>query len=138
MGSKRRVGMILIALAFGIATVTGLWLATQITSAEETTLFLIIGLAVVFVLPLAVGGIYLYVREDETEDEVAESLVLKQRELMDLLREHQQIAIVDAARSLDVTSDDIHEMVEQLIALDVFPGYIDREQGVLYAVPPKV
>lgn len=138
MPSNRRYGSVLIGLAFAISALSGLWFATQVTSSSMSTVWLVAGIVFVIVLIIATMGIYLYIREDVIDDNDVESLVQKQRELVDLLREKHQLSIQEAAASLGVSPEDVDEMVSQLIELDVFPGRLDQEQGILYHVPPNL
>ena len=131
------MGLFLIAAGFILAIMAGLWLALQLAQgimrADEAAL----GAAVAF-LPaaaLVVTGLYLRVRGRRQVAPL--SATEQQRNLVDLLNQRQQITVHEMARSLGVDETTLRDLVEQLIGLEVFAGYVDWQAGMMYANRPK-
>ena len=133
MNQGRLIGIILIVIAFGIAVVTSLFIAAQ-TSADELESGGAVVLAAIAFIPIALlagFGIYLYVRGGREAEE--ESVMRRQRQLLDILRSRGQVEIRDMALELNVSVDKVNEMVHQLVGLQVFSGYINWADGILYS-----
>jgi hypothetical protein len=116
-----------------VAVLAGLFLAVQVTNDRMDVKGVLVGAVLAFipVALLAGTGIYLYVKSAPEEVETV-SFTRKQRELIDLLRSQGKITIPDAAHELEVPVEQIHEMVDDLLQLQIFPGHVDWEEGVLY------
>jgi hypothetical protein len=134
MGSSRLVGIILTIAGIGVALIAGLWIATQVSSgAIETAGAAILGAGLAFIpVALLVGfGIYLYVRGGAQEK--VESVMRKQRELLDILKSRGQVSVSDMAVEMNVPVDTVKNMVHELVGLQVFSGYVNWNEGVLYS-----
>lgn len=133
MNSGRLMGMILIAIGFGIAIIAGLWLAVQAGNDELETGGAVVGAGLAFtvIAPLVGFGIYLYVtggQEAELESEME-----KQRQLLDILRSRGQVTVEDMAMEMRVNVAQIQDIVHQLVGLQVFSGYVNWDDGILYS-----
>lgn len=135
MQRTRLRGMIFMGVGFAIAMAAGLALAVRASSEEIETNTVLAGSFAAFMViaPLIIYGIYLYVQEDDpiAPDEV--SIVEKQRELMDVLRERGRVTVPEMATALGVSQSDVREMINQLIDLEIFRGEVDWTDEVLYA-----
>lgn len=136
MNSARLFGLVLIVLAFGIAVIAGLFLAVQTGDGLESG-GAVIGGGIAFILVTLIGGfgIFLYVRGGQEIEE--ESLMEKQRQLLDILKSRGQVGVHDMALEMHVSVDAIQDMVHQLVGLQVFSGYVNWEDGVLYSAEAK-
>ena len=133
MNQGRLIGIILIAIAFGIAVITSLFIAAQL-SADELEAGGAVVLAAIAFVPIALlagFGIFMYVRGGKEAQE--ESVMRRQRQLLDILRSRGQVEIRDMALELNVSVDTVNEMVHQLVGLQVFSGFINWDDGVLYS-----
>lgn len=133
MNSSRLIGTILIVVGIAIAVIAGLWLATRTSAEGATAGGTVLGAGLAFIpVALLVGfGIYLFVRGGSEAQE--ESVMQKQRQLLDILKSRGQVSVNDMALEMRVTVDQVKDMVYQLVGLQVFSGYINWDEGVLYS-----
>lgn len=57
----------------------------------------------------------------------------KQRELLDILKSRGQVSVSDMAVEMNVPVDTVKNMVHELVGLQVFSGYVNWNEGVLYS-----
>lgn len=133
MNSSRLIGIILSIVGLGIALIGGIWLATTVSSGENDAGGAVLGAGVLFIpVALLVGfGIYLFVRGGTEAQE--ESVMQKQRQLLDILKSRGQVSVNDMALEMHASVDTIKDLVYQLVGLQVFSGYINWDQGILYS-----
>jgi hypothetical protein len=132
MNSSRLVGIILSVVGIGIAVIAGLWLATQAAAGHDSG-GIVLGAGLAFIpVALFVGfGIYLYVQGGQEAQE--ESVMQKQRQLLDILKSRGQVSVTDMALEMHVSADSVKDMVHQLVGLQVFSGYVNWDDGKLYS-----
>jgi hypothetical protein len=131
--SRRWVGIIGIVLGFVITIGAGFILAaSQLTAGE---LFIRALIVFIVVLPILLTGIYLYVTSNTESSESSETEL--QLKLMDLLRERGRVSLPELASELKVPMGTVTHLVEDLESLDLFTGYIDWGNQVIYAVRPQ-
>lgn len=137
MNTARIFGIILIVLGFGLAAVGGLYLATQASGGDLESGGAILGGGILFVFITAlVGfGIFLFVRGGQEEEQ--ESVMQKQRQLLDIVKSRGQVGVNELALEMSTSVDDIKSMVHQLVGLQVFSGYINWKDGTLYSAEAK-
>jgi hypothetical protein len=133
MNTGRLVGIILVAVGFGVAVIAGLWLALQVSSHQISTGGAVVGAGIAFipVALLAGFGIYMYVQGGK--EAVQESAMHKQRQLLDIVKSRGEVGVSDLAMEMGVKVDDVKSMVHQLVGLQVFSGYINWDKGILYS-----
>lgn len=131
------MGLILIALGFIVAAAAGLWFAVQIVQGTmepgeaaraAVLLFIPVG-------ALVLAGIYLRTRQKSVVE--PESMVEKQRHLVDLLNVRGTVPVSEMAAALQVDEGTLRELVEQLIRSEIFTGQVDWDNGVMYAAPAR-
>lgn len=133
MNSGRLIGVILMLIGFGIAIIVGFWLAVQAGNDEVEVGGAVLGagLAFIVIAPLMGFGIYLYVTGGQEAEE--ESAMEKQRQLLDILRSRGQVTVEDMALEMGSKVDQIQDIVHQLVGLQVFSGYVNWDDGILYS-----
>lgn len=136
MKQGRLIGLILIAIAFGVAVITSLFIAVQTSETGEGALtaggaVIMAGLAFIPIALLAGVGIFVYVKAGQEAEE--ESIIRKQRQLMDMVKSKGQLDIYEAAVELHVNVDTVKDMVHQLVGLQVFSGYVNWKDGKLFS-----
>ncbi len=134
MNQGRLFGIILIAIAFGIAILSGLFLAAQASSEEGLSggaIAVGAGLAFIPVSILAGVGIFLYVKGGQEAEE--QSQMQQQRKLLDIVRSRGQVGVHDLAIEMGANVDQVKGMVHQLVGLQVFSGYINWNDGILFS-----
>ncbi len=133
MNTGRLIGIILIVIGFGIAMIAGVFLAFQVSNQQMEMAGALVGAFVAFV-PVAVlvgFGIYMFVQGGK-EAEV-ESTMRKQRELLDIVKSRGQVGVPELALEMKSSVDAVKAMVHELVGLQVFSGYVNWEEGVLYS-----
>jgi hypothetical protein len=135
MNSGRLIGIILIIVAFGIAILAGAFISVQVGAAENPLSpgGAVVGIALAFIpVTLFAGvGIFLYVRGGQEAEE--ESVMQKQRQLLDLVKTRGQVGVNDLAIEMKTSVDQIQDMVRQLVGLQVFSGFVNWDDGILYS-----
>lgn len=133
MNTGRLIGMILIGIGLGVALLAGLFIAVQTSGGQLRAGGAVLGAGLAFIpVALLVGfGIYMYVQGGQEAAE--ESVMQKQRQLLDILKSRGQVSVSDMALEMQVSSDTIKNMVHQLVGLQVFSGYANWQNGVLYS-----
>jgi hypothetical protein len=137
MNSGRLIGIIMIVVGFGIAIIGGGFLATQVSRGVENGGMSAGGAIVgagVFFIPIALlvgGGIFMYVKGGQEAEE--ESLMAKQRQLLDIVKSRGQVGVHEVALEMKVPVDSVKNMVHQLVGLQVFSGFINWDDGTLYS-----
>lgn len=134
MISARAAGMVLIVVGFGAAVAAGLWLASQVSgqSLNVGSAMLRAGLAFIPVALLVGGGIYLYTRRAEPAV-MEKSSMEQQRHLVDILKARGQMPISELARVMDTSPDTVKGLLQQMIELQVFSGYIHWKEEMIYS-----
>lgn len=134
MNQGRLIGIVLMVVGFGIAVIAGLFLAVQAGSDEGLSGGgVVVGAGLAFIpIALFVGfGIFMYVKGGQEAEE--ESVMEKQRQLLDIVRSRGQVNINNLAIEMNTNIDAVKNMVHQLVGLQVFSGYIDWKDGTLYS-----
>lgn len=120
-------------VGFGVAVLGGLFLAVQVSSEALSGGGAVLGAFLVFAIiaPIIGFGIYMYVKGGQEAEE--ESIMQKQRQLLDIVRSRGQVSVNDLALELNTKVEAVQSMVHQLVGLQVFSGYINWDKGVLYS-----
>ena len=130
--------VVMIGLGFTIAVLIGLWLAFQV--AAGYALLEQLSIALIGFVPsalLAGYGTYQYIQAGEEPDEIPLIDVRQQRELVDLIHERGMITITEAAQVLDISERDVKDAIRQLFELEIFTGYVDWDNNVVYSQRTK-
>lgn len=133
VGQGRTVGLILIFVAAIIILAVGLYLFSGFVEARLTVSGFMLGLVLVLVLalPLLAVGIYLRVRGRGEERQYAQAA--QQKKILNIVRTHGKAEITDVALEMNLTRDQIKEHIYDLVGKGLFTGYINWNEGVLYA-----
>jgi hypothetical protein len=133
MNMGRLVGIILMVVGFGVAVIAGLWLALQVSNEQISAGGAVVGAGIAFIpVALLVGfGIYMFIQGGK--EAVEESTMQKQRQLLDIVKSRGEISLSDLALELGTKADDLRGMIDSLVGLQVFSGYLNWEKGVLYS-----
>lgn len=130
MNQGRLLGIILLVIGFGIAVLAGLFLAAS-DSLSAGAAVLGAGLAFVVVAPLMGFGLFFYTRGSQEVEQ--ESTMQQQRQLLDILRSRGQMRVDDMALEMSIPVDAVHDLIYQLVGLQVFSGYVNWKEGMLYS-----
>ncbi len=128
---NRLVGIILIVVGVVLGLVAAAWLFTNegLTGPAR-----ILGLGIVLlvlVAPLVGFGIYQTVQG--TGDAKRNAEAMQQRKLLNMVQSRGTVNIDEVALEMQTPKDKIRDMINSLVGLGVFSGYINWDKGVLYS-----
>lgn len=129
----RTIGFILIGIAIAgfllVAVLMGGYVADD-ELAISTAIFGFTIFSVILLLPLG-AGIFM-VWKGGQEAEVA-ARATKQRRLLNMVKTQGQVHISDLAIEMDISRDDVQNMLYDLVGKGLFSGYVNWDEGVLYS-----
>ena len=133
IGQGKTIGLILMLVAVVLALAIGLYLFSGIVEGRLTTSGFMLGLVLVLVLaaPLFAGGIFL--RAQGRNETVQYKQAAQQKKLLNVVRTHGKADIPELALELNLTRDQVKEAIYDLVGKGLFTGYINWDEGVLYA-----
>lgn len=133
MRSTRTLAIVLIIAGIILALLSGLWLASQVAEGMSSGGALI-GAGVAFIPVLLLEGYGLYLLQQGGAEAKQQSEMQKQRRLLDLVKSRGQISLNDLALELQSNVDEVKIMIDQLVGLQVFSGYVNWNARMLYSV----
>ena len=133
MGQGKTIGLILIFIGLVIGLILTVWLGTNLASGSLAITGFVLGLALlaILVLPFIAVGLILLVRGRAESRDYAR--VAQERKLLNMVLTQGQLAVADAALELDVSRDQVRDYVYDLVGKGLFTGYINWNEGTLYA-----
>ncbi len=133
IGQGKTIGLMLMLVAVVLTLAVGLYLFSGVMEGRLTTSSFLLGLVLVLVLaaPLFVGGIYL--RSQGQSESLQYSQAAQQKKLLNIVRTHGKAEIPDLAVELNLTREQVKEAIYDLVGKGLFTGYINWDEGVLYA-----
>jgi hypothetical protein len=118
-------GGVLLGL-FGLA-----WLLSESGGIGQGGTLLGLLLVAMLALPLIGAGAYFLLRGRGAA--VEEATIRKERRLLSMVEAQGKLPIADAALELQSSRDEVKAMLYDLVGKQLFSGYINWEEGVLYA-----
>jgi DNA-directed RNA polymerase subunit RPC12/RpoP len=133
-GQGRIIGIILIAVALIACLVATALLLAQVSTGETTITGAILGLliaAIIFVLPLGGGGLYLLTKGRQEQAEYAE--IARQKKILNMVLAQGQVSLSEVALELNSPRDNVEDMVRDLVGKNLFSGAINWKDGILFS-----
>lgn len=133
MKTGKTMGIILIAVGAGVCLLASLWVGAAAMGEGLTRAAAVLGLGLAFIIsaPLIGIGIFMLIRGRQESEQMAH--VEQQRKLLGMVQTQGQVDIASAALELDVSRDEIKNMVYDLVNKGFFAGYINWDEGMLYS-----
>jgi len=135
MNTGKTIGIILIVAGVGLCIVSGAWLLSSAIGPESNLALsgAMLGAALAFIVaaPAVGAGIFLLIRGQRESAAMAE--VKRKQQLLGMIRTQGQVSIPEAAVELDVDRDRIKTWVYDLVDKDLFAGYINWDERMLYS-----
>ncbi|MBS1252316.1 MAG: hypothetical protein MAG451_01355 [Anaerolineales bacterium] len=133
VGQGRLIGGLLVGAGVLLVLAAGGWLIANLVEGTLRISGAVFGLVLLFIVvaPLVGGGAFLFTRGSEEARQFAEAA--KERDILNMVLTRGQIRISDAAIEMDLSRDQIKEYVHDLVGKGLFAGYINWNDGVLYA-----
>ena len=99
---------------------------------EGTGFTLLVIVALIVLLPIILGGLFMVIKGRSEEKDLAE--VDQQRKLLNLVMARGQVSISDLVLDLQTTRDAVQQSLTDLVGRGLFSGYVDWSKGMLYSV----
>ncbi len=131
--SGKLIGLMFIAGGFLCGAIGALWIVMQRASEKldsGAVVFAVGGLAIIAV-PLIFVGIFLFIRGGREQKELTE--IAKERKILNVVSTQGQVKINEVALDLNVTRDQIKDLIYDLVGKQLFSGYINWDDGILYS-----
>lgn len=130
----RTLGIILLIGGTLVALILGGLMLTYNSEGSLTGGAAFLGFALGFlVLVLPQWGIGAYLLWKGGQEEQVAATAEKQRELLDIIKARGQVDIGDVAIEMQVSKDEVHDMLHQLVGMGLYSGYINWDEGMLYS-----
>lgn len=133
IGQGKGIGLILMLAAVVLTLAVGLYLFSGVLEGRLTTSGFMLGVVIVLILaaPLFVGGVYL--RAHGQSEARQYSQAAQEKKLLNIVSAHGKADIPELALELNLTRDQVKEAIYDLVGKGLFTGYINWDEGVLYA-----
>ncbi len=135
MNTGRIAGIILIVAAVGVLLAAGVWLlAAGATENTASTGGQALGFALIFIfvfLPLVVVGGYLLMRGRGEAAQMTQARV--ERKLLNMVLTQGKVRLDEVAIELNLTRDEVADMVRDLVGKQLFTGAVNWKEGLLYS-----
>ena len=134
VGQGKTIGIILIVVAMIVFFLALALLGAQVATGKTDVTGAILGLfivAIVFVLPLGGGGIYLLSKGQQEGVEYAE--VAKEKKILNMVLAQGKVTLSDVALELNIPRDQVEDLVRDLVGKGLFSGAINWQDGVLWS-----
>jgi hypothetical protein len=99
-------------------------------TAGAATLGWVLGIAVLVLPQLAIGVFLLW---KGTQEAAAAKQADAQRELLSIVKSRGQVDIGDVAIEMQVSKDEVQDMIHDLVGMGLYSGYINWDEGTLYS-----
>jgi membrane protein implicated in regulation of membrane protease activity len=132
--SGRLIGIILIIVGFFIClggSAVSFFSTRGVETGATGGFVLGVVLSIFIAIPLAGAGVYLNVRGQAEEKEMAEAR--RQRKILDMVQARGQVKISDLVFEFKSNRDQIRDDIYRLVGMGLFTGYINWDEGVLYS-----
>lgn len=132
-GNSKLVGIIMMVAGAVIAVLVFAWLGAGIAQDELSTAGAILGvtLGFIIILPLILGGLYVFLRGRKEEAALAD--IRKERRILEMVQTQGKVNISDVVLELESSRDEVKAWIYDLVGKGLFSGYINWKDGVLYS-----
>jgi hypothetical protein len=133
LGQGRTVALILIVVSLIILVAGALFLLSGLVEDRLGLSGFLLGLLLVLVLtlPLLGSGIFLLVRGRSEAEQFAEAE--EEKKILNIVRTQGQVNVAEVAIEMNLTRGQVREYIYDLVGKGLFTGYINWDEGILYA-----
>lgn len=131
MNLTRLWGLILMVAGLIVTGIAAAWL---LTNQDLEPAARILGLGIVLLVlagPLMAGGVYVAFAGGQQARQAADAA--QQRALLNIVQSRGQVSVQDLALELQLPRDQIRDMIDHLVGLGLFTGYINWDKGLIYS-----
>ncbi|MFZ1752324.1 MAG: hypothetical protein WBO46_10440 [Caldilineaceae bacterium] len=129
-GGGRIVGLIIIAIA--VLLFLG-WSATVVASGA-TTGGMVLGVFVALLVCAPLAGVGLYLQRQGSQEQTQFAQVEQEKKLLNMVLTQGQVSISEIVVALQKPTDEVEEMIRNLVGKQLFSGAINWDKGILYSV----
>ena len=134
VGSGKTIGLVLMIGGAVLLIAFGAWATTALTSSETTAGGATLGivLALIVIAPIFGIGAYLFRKGGAEQAEFAQ--VQKEKQILNAVLTRGQVTINELVAEMQLPSEDIKRMVQDLVGKQLFSGAVNWDKGLLYSV----
>ena len=129
-GGGRIVGLIIIAIA---ALLFLGWSATVVASGASAG-GMVLGIFVALLVCAPLAGVGLYLQRQGSQEDSQFAQVEKEKKLLNMVLTQGQVSISEIVVALQQPTDEVEEMIRNLVGKQLFSGAINWDKGLLYSV----
>jgi ribosomal protein S27AE len=129
-GGGRVVGLIIIAIA---ALLFLGWSATVVASGASAG-GMVLGIFVALLVCAPLAGVGLYLQRQGSQEDSQFAQVEKEKKLLNMVLTQGQVSISEIVVALQQPTDEVEEMIRNLVGKQLFSGAINWDKGLLYSV----
>ena len=129
--SSKTTGYILVAIGSGLILLVAVW--ALVNTGLDTTAK-ILALFFGFIIGAPVLGFGVATLNKGSLEATEEATISKQRKLLNMVTTQGKVNLSEVALELNVTRDDTKQIVRDLVGKQLFSGYIDWTEEILYSV----
>ncbi len=130
MNQSKLLGILLIAIGAVLGLIGAAW---AIGGSIETRGARILALFFVAILVAPLVGLGVFALQRGRAEAAEELHVKRQQKLLGMVMTQGRVQIAQAALELGLTRDQTRQLIYDLIAKQLFSGYVDWEDGVLFS-----
>jgi len=134
VGAGKLIGIILIGAGLLVAFLAGSYLFAGYSEGRISLPAAILGLSIAIIaatIPLAGVGIYLLAKGRGEEAQFAR--LEKERKILDMVLAQGKVRFADVALTLNLTREEVEDLVRSLVGKNLFSGAINWQDGILYS-----
>ena len=134
VGSGKTLGLIMMAGALVLLVAFGGWALTALNSSEITSGGTTLGILLVLIVVAPIFGIgaYLFRKGGVEQREFAQ--VQKEKQILNAVLTRGQVTINELVAEMQLPSEEIKAMVQDLVGKQLFSGAVNWDKGILYSV----
>ncbi|MBN1285353.1 MAG: hypothetical protein JXB47_08145 [Anaerolineae bacterium] len=135
MSSAKIIGLVLLIIGLFVFVGAGAWGLAQMSgespALDSAAFILLMVIAGFFALLFA--GVGLVMLRQGTKETIDQAEAARQRKILDMIATRGEIKISEVAIELQTRTEDIRAILERLVGLGIFSGYINWDKDMLYS-----
>ncbi len=134
IGSGRIVGLIMMIVSALVFVGFTAWALTAMGTGETSSSGMVLGIFLLLVVmaPVFGAGAYVFRKGSHEKEEYAQ--VEQEKKILNMVLTEGQVSMTDLVVELEVPSQEVEEMIRDLVGKQLFSGAINWDKGILYSV----
>lgn len=134
VGSGKTLGLIMMIGALVLLVAFGGWAMTALNSSETTSGGATLGILLVLIVVAPIFGIGAYLFRKGGQEQREMALVQKEKQVLNAVLTRGQVTINELVAEMQLPSEEIKGMVQDLVGKQLFSGAVNWDKGILYSV----